>query len=385
MLSIVFIFLLILFVLWYLYIKPLSNINQLQDQKWVRKYWEIIILGLRDKKLNKKIGKPEIRHNISLWYQYNMVKTQDKCIFIILRNINKFSQDMILHIYYVNFKTLGRYNYQYPIKLKDVMTFKKDNQIHTFYHKSIIYHNILDQDINRITTVINTPHIGLKLNFSIVSNKTVQLDNIPRYSLVLHKLGNYFQDNIYLTNQILGKVKTVEINGLQEKVGDVYFETGLGTNNYFLSKYQWFVLLNKSWCFWFTNYAGFKWVYLRDNTLNKIIYCGLVDYYIPKSRVDFNITRQPDGNINFFNFKLQVGDTKISIFSVNHDHAKINFPKTHWYKIDNPEIIPNKEINYYRKLSKLVFRDNINLCGIEIQHQDKKERFQDWVLVNEIN
>tara|TARA_B100000524_G_scaffold332928_1_gene220435 strand:- start:428 stop:1612 length:1185 start_codon:yes stop_codon:yes gene_type:complete len=371
----------ILILIYYYFFSPLHKIHTLQDDNFVNKWWEIIILGLKDKNYTNMIINSDKIKNIGLWYQFQILNTKNKHIFIYLRNINKFTKEAALEIYYFDKEKKEKKEYSYKIHLNQFKTYKRNNTLITEYNGLYLYKNIFDLSKKTIKTYIKSKDLNIQIIFSILSNRTVQIDHVNRYEYLLHNSGIMFKDNIYLSNQIIGKIDYIRINKEIEKSGFNYFESGLGSNHYYLTEYVWFVLLNKDWVFWFTNYANKKFTYLYDNIKKKIIYCGIMDFKL-FSKVEYNTG---GGEKDFhFNFYMKVDNFEIKMRSIPGDYNKVRFKPIVWHK-NTKSITINKEnkkdIDYYLQTKDLKLIDYLNYANININYENKKYNFNDWVSI----
>ena len=371
----------ILILVYYYFFSPLHKIHKFQDDNFVNKWWEIIILGLKDKNYTNMIINSDKIKDIGLWYQFHILNTKNKHIFIYLRNINKFTKDAALEIYYFDKKKKQKKEYSYRINLNQIKTYKRQNTLITEYNNLYQYKNIFDLSNKTIKTYVKSKDLNIQIIFSILSNRTVQIDHVNRYEYLLHNSGFMFKDNLYLSNQIIGKIDYIKINKEIEKSGINYFESGLGSNHYYLTEYVWFVLLNEDWVFWFTNYGNKKFTYLYDNIKKKIIYCGIMDFKL-FSKVEYNT-----GGMRkdfHFNFYMKVDNFEIKMNSIPGNYNNVRFKPIVWHKNKKPITLNKgnkKDIDYYFKTKDLKLIDYLNYANININYENKKYDFNDWVSI----
>lgn len=374
---IIFSIILFLIIIYFYLIYPLPNINTLQNTVFNNKWWEIIMLGYKNKKYLNKIHNNKTIKNDSVWYQFQIIKSNNLFLTIYLKNFNKFSNLMELLVNIYSFSDNKKYSYNFDIDYNLLTINKIPGGIIIDYTQDCFYRTIFNMEKNEIHTKIMGKNLYLEIIQDILFNRTVQLDHLKRYEYSIHNMLKIFKNGIYLSNQLKGNIKYFRFNNSIENNGSTYFETGYGFNKYHFSRYIWHVLLGKEWIFWYTDHANYKWVYCANKITKKIIYCGVVDFKL-YNKIKSNIETEKDGNVKF-NFEMVDLNFKIYIKSINEPHNKMFFDPIYFHKNKYPLKINNNEIEYYNKIKKYKFIDYCNYSNIIIIDNNKKIEFSEWV------
>ena len=131
----------------------------------------------------------------------------------------------------------------------------------------------------------------------------------------------------FTDNPLIGKVTKGSINGSPVNNGQFWFDNFIGVNNYYLSQYIWFVIMNDDWLIYILFFGEYdkrnnadtsKPIIIKHRKTNTLIYSGC-DGHLPVIYKPFN----PIKNITY-NMNSSLGDDSLREFDVSFQSHDIN-------------------------------------------------------------
>lgn len=386
----------------YLWVKPIIKLHTLQTKSWANELQKFTILAKNDKKY---------KNDISFWYCYSFINTDEYTIWLLFNLKNKFSDEMTCNIYTYNNKTgkktLESINYKYS----DLETFEKEDGTLVIKLGNNYYQEI---SIMKDKSFINIDTGKTKLSYiiNIDDCNTNQASRIPRYQPLKYFThiegsetstpGEWFNDNPFI-----GKITNVMLNNSDLGNGNVWFDNFVGVNNNYLCPYIWFVILNDDWLIyllWFETYDKrndsntVKPILIKDRKNNKMIYSGITGktpaIYSPFNEIEMTYNSRKnltDDNYDDYDVTFNSPDIKISIKSIKGEsHNVIRYP--YYRSTPSTTTTPQKswDVKYKTVLDNIMYVEYITNVDVSIEYDGKHSSFKsrqiiDAMYPNDIN
>jgi hypothetical protein len=390
------------FLIYITWVYPLHNLSPYQNKDWIKELTENLVLGKNDPSRLHKVRQYE-KNIISFWYGYWFFHTKQYTVWGVMHLKNKFSKQGSVKIYYYDFSNKTHRYSTLDIDFSKIETFKKDGKIIIQYKNNYLQEIDMDNDLMRIK--INTNEINLEFNLTIDDYSTNIPAVIPRYSplkSIFDMMETKCPNEWGSDNPMIGKIVNGKLNNKNiEKGGNFWFDNFIGCNNYFLSEYTWFVLLNDDWLIYILlndtkeNIKKKKeniitLLYIKDKKNNKILSCGIdsniasafktLDKIVNPKKIDFNYRKIDDFDIHF-----AMPNFKVDIISEPNEVSKNSITVVRdYYKTDdlNVDSLSEWDRQYYKTINNLEYTEMVTLAKINIEYNGEKMNFKDRVIVD---
>jgi len=383
-----------------MWVFPMHDLSKYQNKKWIKELTENLILGINDPKKLYKIR--QYKENIlSFWYSYWFFHTKQYTIWGAIHLKNKFSKKGNLRLYYYDFLKNEIKNSALEIDFSEIQTYLNNNKITIKCNENYIQE--IDIDNDKMKILIDTEQFKLNFSLSIDDYSTNMPALIPRYQL-LNRICDFTETKCPnewgSDNPMIGKILNGTFNNTTiESGGNFWFDNLLGLNNYFLSEYVWFVLLNDDWLIYFllndtidnikqkkTNIITV--LLIKDRKNNKILTCGMdtnitrlynkIDKLINPKTIDINYISKDNFDIHY-----EMENFKIDINSKPNDISKKSRVFVNdYYKTDDIDIetFSNWDKQYYKTISSFNYVELVTMSNINIVYNNKNFSFIDRVI-----
>ena len=383
-----------IFIYFYL-VYYLLHVDKLQSKEWITDLTNKIILGTKDKKY-LDILRSESSNNVNFWYTYYFIHTKKYTIWILFNLKNKFSDRLVINVFYYDFTTNKVKNIQILNKFSELEVFKKDEVL---IIKTKNYLQTIDFKNNLMTQIIKSGSINIELKLNITNYATNQGSFIPRYNSIRKLIkvdgietmtpGEWMSDNGFT-----GKIIGCTINNETFNDGNFWFDNYIGTNNHFLSPYIWFVVLNDDWLIyllWFGEYDKRndpntkRPVLIKDIKNDKVLYSGIETYNYLKP-----ITNMYDPVKMYYNSNSTIGAETYDDYEVVFESSVISIKfspikgESHraliydYYNTDDDmdkDNLNSWDKDYYNVIKNLKYTEYVNNIKVNIKYNNKEENF----------
>ena len=402
------IFLLVIVILYFFiyfrWVYPLHNLTPYQNKEWIKTLTENLFLGINDPAKLYKIKQYE-KNIISFWYCFWHFHTEQYMIWNLTHLHNKFSNKGVIRTYYYDFTNKIHNQSFFDIDFTEIKTFIKDEKIIIQYKNNYIQE--IDMNNDKMTIKIDTIEIKLNINVTIEDYTTTIPGLIPRYG-ALKSITNMMEtkcnDEWASDNPMLGKIVNGQLNNSTiESGGSFWFDNAIGFNNYFLSSYSWFILLNDDWMINILivdtkeNMRKKKpnmmtLLYVKDRKNNKILTCGVhtnsmksfrtIDSLINQKKLDLNYRDIDDFDIHF-----EMPNFKVDMVSKPNETSKKSKTVIYDYYDSqdiNMETLSEWDKKYYNILKKFLYTELVTIANINIVYNNQTFEFLDRVVLDDI-
>lgn len=398
-------FLIIIIVYFLIYIRwiyPLHNLSKYQNKEWIKTLTENLTLGLNDPAKLYKIKQYE-KNIITFWYYFWHFHSDQYTIWNLTHLHNKFSTKGIIRIYYYDFYNKIHNQSSFDIDFTQIKTFIRDNILTIQYKQN--YKQEIDMTTDKMTLLVDTTEIKLKLNLTIEDYSTTIPALMPRY-MELKSIPDMMEtkcpDEWASDNPMIGKIDSGQLNNnIIESGGNFWFDNAAGFNNYFLSSFSWFILLNDEWIVNILivdtkeNMRKKKLdmmtlLYIKDRKNNKILTCGVhtnsiktfrtLDHLINPKKVDLNYR-----DIDDYEFNIEMQDFKINMISTPNEISKKSKTIVNDYYNShdiNIESLGEWDKKYYKILEKFLYTEMVTVAKINIVYNNVHSEFSDRVVMD---
>jgi len=400
-------FVIIFVIIYACFVYPLNNLSKYQSKKWIEELTNSLILGSTHPDELKALTNFN-DNELSLLYFYHFFQTKTTIIWVLMNLHNKFSKRGSMMVYYHNFNTNGLTKETIEVDFSNFSTKKHGRKLFIQYLSN--YRQEIDFEKNIQTLSVSIGEIKLNVKCLIDDYSTTVPSFMPGYkninafantSVTETKSKNEWASD----NPMIGKIIDGDLNGQQiEPDGAWWFDNFIGCNNFFVSEYYWFVILDNNWLIyllWYNDYDKMNDattavpMFIKDRKNNKVIHCG------PGTKMNFafeatNKIVQPV-NVSFkSNPNIKFGDIRYDdyniVFSSNEIHIKISSIKGQSYKVldydyygkDNNDAKDDWNKRYWNVLNNLTYCEYVNMVDVEIQYNNAVERFKSRQVVDAI-
>lgn len=392
------ILIIIYFAVYILWVFPLHDLSKYQNKLWIKNLTTDLVLGINDPQRLYKIRQYE-KNILTYWYCYWFFNTKQYTIWGVMHLKNKFSTKGNLRIYYYDFLKNESNKTVLEIDFTQIKTFLHNNKINIRHETNYIQE--IDMDNNTMKIIIDTKQFNINFNLSIDEYYTNMPTLIPRYKL-LKSICDFTEtkcpDEWGSDNPLIGKILNGTFNNENiESGGNYWFDNMLGFNNYFLSEYVWFVLLNDDWliyillCDTIDNIKQkdvIKVLLIKDRKNDKILTCGIdtdvsslyknLDKLINPKTININYISKDNFTIHYEmpNFKVDI------ISKPNYISEKSKIVVKDYYKSNDVDIEKLNEWDkkYYNTITKFNYVELVTMANINIVYNNKNINFMDRVI-----
>jgi len=387
-------------VIYYLVVYPMHDLSKYQDKAWIKKITEDLIVGISDPERLKKVRNYE-KNILSFWYSYWYFHTKQYTIWAAIHIRNKFSNKATIRIYYYDFLNKEHKNSNIDIDFREVKTFILDDKI-IIQHPHYLQEINMNNDTMRIT--IDTEQIQLKFDLSIEDYSTNMPTLIPRYKMfkpILDFRETKCPNEWGSDNPMIGKIINGSINHSSiEPGGNFWFDNMLGFNNYFLSEYVWFVILNDDWLIYILLNDTIDHIkekknnmitvlLIKDRKKNKMLVCGMdtnvctpfyaIDKLVQPKKVDCNYVNKEEFDVHYEmpNFKVDI------VSKPNEVSRQSKMVVNDYYHSDiDTEKLSEFDKKYYNTIKGFHYVEMVTIADVTIQYNNEKTQFTERVIVD---
>jgi len=401
-----FIFLFLLYFIIYLFlVYPLYRLDKIQTKDEIKKMTELVLLGVTDKSKLSELTNIHINNiELSFFYNYFFFKTPQYTIWCIINKHHKFTNNGNIVLYY--YDKINNYTEQdiLYINFENFKTYLKNGNIILEYSNN--YKQEINFNENKMNVYISTNKNVLNVELNIDEYNTTVPSFLKRY-----KLANNFSSTGFIEtntvnewasdNPLIGKINGYFNN--DTITGNYWFDNFTGSNNFFLSEYYWFVILNDDWLIYILFYGKYenmntdipKVLFIKNRKTNKIFHCSpgvvpngfkTIDRIVHPIDIHFESSKHI-GDTVFDDYKLlfKSNEITININSIKNKSVRTvlydyyNDPKLNKTKIKN-----EWDKKYIAVLDNLQYVEYVNRVNVEIFYENKTERFEEDQIVDSI-
>jgi len=391
--------------IYFRWVYPLHNLSKYQSKEWIKKLTENLILGINDSAKLYKVRQYE-KNIISFWYCFWHFHTEQYTIWSLNHLHNKFSNKAVIRIYYYDFSNKIHKQSFLEIDFTEIKTFMDQEKIIIRYKNNYIQE--IDMNNDMITLTIDTNEIKLKFNLTIDDYATTIPALMPRY----RELGNI--PNMMETkctnewasdNPMIGKISKGYLNNsIIENGGNFWFDNAMGFNNYFLSAYSWFILLNDDWVINILitdtkeNLRKKKpnmttLLYIKDRKNNKILTCGVHTNSLKAFHALDNLINPKTVELNYraiddFDFHIEMSNFKATMSSRPNEvsqGSKTIIDDYYESRDINKETLCEWDKKYYNTLKKYVYTEMVTMAHISINYNNQQSEFLGRVVLDDFD
>lgn len=388
-------------IIYFYYVYPLYNLSTIQTKDEIYQITVDLVLGSTDPSRLKKITNYD-KNYISFFYTYFIFNSKKYTIWCTSHKNNKFSNGGSIVLYYCNHETGNTEDDKLYINFDDIVTYEKNRIIYIHYLDN--YKQEIDFDRNKMKIYISTGKNTLNMELNIDEYNTTMPPLLSRY----RNINGINNTNLIETNSpnewasdnpLIGKIVNGHFNrDIIESNSNFWFDNFIGCNNFFLSEYYWFLILDNDWLIYILFYGKYdeinspdtpKPIFIKNRKQNKIIHCspGL----IPKGfktiesiihPVNIKYKSNPSvkyGDTQFDEYQLEFISNEITIKmnSIKHEsklvlsHDYYNDPKFNQYKG-----LSEWDLKYKGVLDNLHYVEYANKVNVEIHYNNSYEKFE---------
>lgn len=386
-------------IVYILYVIPMYKLHVLQTKSWIENIQTNIIVGVYEPKRWESIGL--MPGKLSFWYNYMFIHTDQYTVYIYMNKHNKFSDRAMITvaIYDINKKSTS-YNNK-PTLFNNIQS-HVSNGILTIENKDGYYQTI---DFNNNITHIHAQidNIDIHLEIAIDDYTTNQPTLLPRFQSIKNFTNIYgkqtWTPNEWFTdNPLIGKVTKGSINGSPVNNGQFWFDNFIGVNNYYLSQYIWFVIMNDDWLIYILFFGEYdkrnnadtsKPIIIKHRKTNTLIYSGCDGHlpviykpFNPIKNITYNMTSSlGDDSLGEFDVSFQSHDINIKIKSIDVASRIFSVP---YYESNDINInnLNEWDATYYKIIRNLYYVEYVGQVEVNIDYNNKKETFQSRIIVD---
>lgn len=397
------IFLILLLFIYNYYLVYTDNIHLLQDKKLIEKLWDIQILGINNKKYMEVLSK---NTELSFWYTYTYNIVDDHVIFFIIIKPTRFTKFLDIYMYSINLNNNNKTHKHERVDFSNVKSYKKNNKLYLRVdNKKINY--VFDIKNNKINITFN---LGKGFNYeselSITSWITTQPSYIERfYNLKsLPFIGHIMDGNSSggkeewcIDNPFIGNITYLKYNNKIYNNGNYWLDTYIGNQDYIMTDYIWFFLLNDDWVIYLLWYCDnkskdnkkcTKVFKIKDRKNNKMIHSGVSLYpYNLGSSINMSYNyNNTIGDELFDDYQCHFKSDKIeiSIKSIKNKSERLGLmDPLYWNNddgsIEDLEFKDKNEEQYYRSIFNIKYAEYVNRVNVNINYNNKLIKYKNQV------
>lgn len=404
-----FIFSIIFSNIFFFFIYPLYNLSKIQTKDEIRYITDLIIQGATDKSKLYELTNIKV-NDISFYYTFFLFKTNRYTIWCITHKHNKFNNNgNIVLYYYDNEKKHTDTDILY-IDFNKFQTYLENGKLIIKYLDKYIQE--IDFDENKMNIYISTNKNELKMELYIDEYNTTMPPLLSRYKntnkIISSSLVETQSPNEWASdNPLIGKIiKGYFNNDPVNNNSNFWFDNFIGCNNFFLSEYYWFVILNDEWLIYILYYGKYEDInspdiplplFVKNRKENKIIHCspGVIPNGFKTVEklvhpIYTKYTSNPNkrfGDIIFDEYTLlfKSNDITINITSIPNNSVRVLLYDYYTDPNSNDTTIVNEwDKNYNKVLNNLTYVEYINRVNVEILYNNKIQKFQENQILDAI-
>jgi len=349
-------------------------------------------------------------NDISFYYTFFLFKTNRYTIWCITHKHNKFNNNgNIVLYYYDNEKKHTDTDILY-IDFNKFQTYLENGKLIIKYLDKYIQE--IDFDENKMNIYISTNKNELKMELYIDEYNTTMPPLLSRYKntnkIISSSLVETQSPNEWASdNPLIGKIiKGYFNNDPVNNNSNFWFDNFIGCNNFFLSEYYWFVILNDEWLIYILYYGKYEDInspdiplplFVKNRKENKIIHCspGVIPNGFKTVEklvhpIYTKYTSNPNkrfGDIIFDEYTLlfKSNDITINITSIPNNSVRVLLYDYYTDPNSNDTTIVNEwDKNYNKVLNNLTYVEYINRVNVEILYNNKIQKFQENQILDAI-
>jgi hypothetical protein len=402
-------FILLYLIVYFYLIYPLYNLDRIYSKEEIKEITDLVILGAKDPSKLQELTNIKV-NDLTFYYNYFIFRTETHCIFCLINMHNNTSSEGSIVLYshdYINKHTEN-----------EIIKFDMD-LLQTYNEKGglvVSYPNRFRQEIhfdeNKMKLFLSTDKNILELEMFIDEYNTTQPSFLNRYKIANNVVSTSFTEtkspNEWASdNPLIGKIIRGQFNQQRLNDGNFWFDNFIGCNNFFVSEYYWFFILNDDWIIYILFYGKYedinttdipKCLFVKNRKDNKIMHCSCgvlpngfktMDRMIQPIRT--NYTAPPTKLITEESFKeyslsFESKEIFIEIRSIPYSSVNVlsydyyNSPKynaSHASK--NTKEFDQKYINVLNNLKYLEF---LNKVDVDIRYNNNEYKFQEHQVVD---
>jgi hypothetical protein len=395
--------LIVLYVILYgLFVYPLYNLSIIQSKDEIVKLTNQLIIGANDQTQLNLATNCEIYNEISLYYLYFIIKSKTYTIWSVFHRHNKFSKNGNILLYYYNHETNYTETDIFYIDLKDYKTYTKNGILHIQYLNN--YKQEIDFSKNTMKLYISTNKNTLDISMYIDEYNTTMPGLLSRYRLInkiasVNLIETYSPNEWASDNPLIGKIINGKFNNdIIEPNSNFWFDNFIGCNNFFISEYYWFIILNDDWLIYILFYGKYeninsqdipKVLFIKNRKNNKIYNCSpgvSSKYYSSLDNIIHPIYINYKSNTNKkfgekvfdeYEIKFISNELTIDIKSIPTKSVRTllydyyNDPRT-----DSQSHLDEWDMKYKNVLNNLKYVEYVNKVNVEIKYENIIEKFE---------
>lgn len=379
------------------------NLSTIQSKDEIKYITQQLILGANNNNKLTELMKYDI-NDITFYYLYYFFTSNKYTIWCTLNRHNKFTKNGNLLIYYYNHETKYTEVDKIYIDFKNYVTYIENDILYIQYLNN--YKQEINFNNNTMKLYISTNKNILQMNLFIDDYNTTVPSLLSRYrainKIVSVNMNETNGPNEWASdNPLVGKVISGQFNNdIIEPNSNFWFDNFIGCNNYILSEYYWFAILNNDWLIYilfFDKYENinlpetYKVLFIKNRKTNKIYNCSpgnsnkyfsLIDNLIHpihinyKSNADkhFGEKTFDDYEINFMSNELKINMKSIT----NHSTRTLlyDYYEDPRFNYTNNSNDTKSDTKYKNALNNLMYAEYVNKVTVEIIYENKIERFE---------
>lgn len=399
------IFILLYFIIYLFLVYPLYKLNIIQTKEEIKNMTELLILGATDKsKLSEITNIKEDDINLSFFYTYFFFKTPKYTIWTIIHKHNKFSNNGNIVLYY--YDNVNNYTETdiFYINFDQFKTYLNNGKITLEYLNN--YKQEIDFNENKMSVYISTNKNELNVQLYIDEYNTTVPSLLNRYKLA-NRFGSTQLIETHTPNEwasdnpLIGKI----VNGYFNDdfiSGNFWFDNFIGTNNFFISEYYWFVILNDEWLIYILFYGSYddinsdipKPLFIKNRKENKIIHCSpgvipsgfkTIDKIVHPINIKYNSTKKLGVDM-FDDYSILFKSNEITI---NMRSIKNQSVRTLLYDYYSDPQFNESNLNGWDKqyndvLNNLKYVEYVNRVNVEISYNNTIQTFQEDQIIDAV-
>jgi hypothetical protein len=395
-------FLVLYFIIYFFFIYPLYNLSTIQTKDEIRYITDLIIQGATDKTKLYELTNIKV-NDISFYYNYFIFKTNRYTIWCTTHKHNKFSNNGNIVLYYYDNKRKHTDTDILYIDFNKFQTYLENGKLIIKYLNN--YKQVIDFDENKMQIYISTSKNELKMELYIDEYNTTMPPLLNRYKninkMVSTSLIETQSPNEWASdNPLIGKIiKGYFNNDPVNNNSNFWFDNFIGCNNFFLSEYYWFVIMNDEWLIYILYYGKYEDInspdipiplFIKNRKENKIIHCspGVIPNGFKTVEklvhpIYTKYTSNPNkrfGDIIFDEYTLFFESNEITINITSIPNNSVRVLLYDYYidpNLNETKIINEWDKNYNKVLNNLAYVEYINRVNVEILYNNKIQKFQE--------
>ena len=388
-------------ILYIIFVYPLYNLSIIHSKDEIVKLTNQLFLGANDAKYLKAVRNYEI-NDITFYYLFYLFQSKTYTIWCHIQRHNKFSQNGDIVLYYYNHTTKHSDVDIFNIDFKFYKTYTENGILHIQYLNN--YKQEIDFTKNTMKVYISTNKNTLDVNLYIDDYNTTMPSLLYRYK-VINKIINVDLIETHSPyewasdNPLIGKIINGRFNSyIIEPNSNFWFDNFIGCNNFFVSEYYWFVILNEDWLIYILYYGKYENInsehvptvlFIKNCKTNKIYNCSPgVSHsffsYIDKVIRPLNVNYKSNINKKFgdkifdeYEFKFVSNELSINIKSIPTKSVRlILYDYYNDYAIENITNLDEWNTRYKNVVTNLKYVEYLNKVNVEINYENKTEKFE---------